>query len=62
MWVEVVEETEAGFIGKLTNEPRTPGVVTPDTLVAFTPDDVAAVRDYWLRWPRALISRRDRPA
>jgi uncharacterized protein YegJ (DUF2314 family) len=46
MWVEVVEETEAGYIGKLMNEAQTPGVIEPDTLVAFTPDHVAAVWDY----------------
>ena len=46
MWVEVIEETENGYIGQLTNEPRTPGVIEPGTLVAFTPDHVAAVWDY----------------
>ena len=46
MWVEVVEGTESGYIGKLANEPRTPGVIESGTLVAFTPDHVAAVWDY----------------
>ena len=46
MWVEVVEDTENGYVGRLANEPRTPGVIEPGTLVAFTPDHVAAVWDY----------------
>lgn len=46
MWVEVTEQTEFGYVGKLANEPHTSGVIELDTLVAFSPDDVAAVWDY----------------
>ena len=46
MWVEVTETTKAGYVGRLLNEPESPGELEAGAVIAFGPDHVAAVWDY----------------